>query len=96
MGQPAQQFNSSRNVYLDLDEHGVVRQLVHTHAPVAIAAATPQLVAAAYLQQFAGLLGVQTAQLVNLGSPPSKNVDGSPVEFRFLREKHQFDTATVA
>src|SRR6266436_27965 len=47
-----QEFNIARNVYLDRDEQGVVRQLLHIHAPVAIQAGTPQLAAADYLHQF--------------------------------------------
>jgi len=27
-----QEFNSARNAYLDRDEKGVVRQLLHTHS----------------------------------------------------------------
>jgi hypothetical protein len=96
MGQSTQEFDSSRNVYLDRDEHGVVRQLSHTHAPVTIAAGTPQLAAAAYLGQFATLLGVSPHQLANLGLPPSTHLESSSTEYRFLKEKHQFDSATVA
>jgi hypothetical protein len=36
-----QKFNPARNVYLDRDEQGLVRQLLHTHAPVASQARTP-------------------------------------------------------
>ena len=66
-----QEFNSARNVYLDRDEQGVVRQLLHTHAPVAIQAGTPQLVAADYLHQFGELLGLTLAELANLSLTPS-------------------------
>ncbi len=91
-----QEFNATRNVYLDRDDQGIVRQLLHTHAPVASQARTPQLVAAEYLNQFGELLGLTVAQLQNLSQSPSISVENAPVEYRFLTEKRQFDTATVA
>jgi hypothetical protein len=91
-----QSFNSGRNVYLDLDDQGVVRQLIHTHAPVAIAANTPQLAAAGYLRQYADLLGVSPAELANLSLEPSPVIEEAPVEYRFLQQKNQFDSTTVA
>ncbi|AEU34734.1 hypothetical protein [Granulicella mallensis] len=91
-----QEFNSARNVYLDLDNQKIVRQLIHTHAPVAVAAATPQLAAANYLGQYAGLFGVSTAQLANLSLEPSPTIEDAPVEYRFLQQKNQFDSTTVA
>jgi hypothetical protein len=91
-----QEFNSARNVYLDRDEQGVVRQLLHTHAPVAIQAGTPQLVAADYLHQFGELLGLTPAELANLSLTPSISIEDASVEYRFLEEKRQFDSATVA
>src|SRR6185369_4483425 len=91
-----QEFNSAQNVYLDRDEQGIVRQLVHAHAPVAIHAATPQLVAADYLHQFGELLSVTPAELANLSLAPSPSIENISVEYRFLEEKRQFDSATVA
>src|SRR5512135_3495279 len=91
-----QEFNSARNLYLDRDGKGIVRQLLHTHAPVLTEARTPQLAAAEYLHQFGELLGLTSEQLENLGSSPSTTIEDAPVEYRFLQEKHQFDTATVA
>ena len=91
-----QEFNLARNVYLDRDAKDVVRQLVHTHAPVRINAGTPQLAAASYLQDFGDLFGLASEQLENLGLPPSDTIENAPVEYRFLEEKHQFDTSTVA
>jgi hypothetical protein len=69
---------------------------LHTHAPVAIQAATPQIAAATYLKQFGDLLGLTSEQLKNLSLSPSTNVENAPIEYRFLKEKHQFDSATVA
>src|SRR6266404_375470 len=91
-----QEFNIARNVYLDRDEQGVVRQLLHIHAPVAIQAGTPQLAAADYLHQFGELLGLTPTELANLSLTPSTNVQNASVEYRFLEEKRQFDSATVA
>ena len=91
-----QEFDLAQNVYLDLDSQGIVRQLVHTHAPVVIQAATPQLAAASYLKEFGALLGLTSEQLNNLSLSPSTSIEDAPVEYRFLNEKHQFDSATVA
>jgi hypothetical protein len=91
-----QEFNSARNVYLDRDEQGNARQLLHTHSPVVSEARTPQLAAAAYLQEFGGLLGLTAEQLKSLGMPPSATIEDVAVEYRFLQEKHQFDATTVA
>jgi hypothetical protein len=91
-----QQFNSARNVYLDLDSQGIVRQLIHTHAPVVVPAATPQLAAADYLGQYAELFGISPAQLANLSLEPSPTIQDAPVEYRFLQQKSQFDSTTVA
>src|SRR5947207_2420786 len=67
-----QEFNAGRNVYIDEDTSGVPRQLLHFHAPVFISAATPQLVAHTYLNQYADLLGLPHDQLNNLGLTPSE------------------------
>src|SRR5258708_17740197 len=91
-----QEFNSARNVYLDRDEQGVVREVLHAHAPVAIQAGTPQLAAGDYLHQFGELLGMTAAELANLSLTPSLSIENAPVEYRFLEEKRQFDSATVA
>ncbi|HEX4068382.1 MAG TPA: hypothetical protein VHZ09_20345 [Acidobacteriaceae bacterium] len=91
-----QEFNSARNVYLDVDNQNIVRQLIHTHAPVAISAATPQLAAANYLNQFAELFGVSAAELANLSLEPSATIENAGVEYRFLQQKSQFDSTTVA
>ncbi len=92
----SQKFDSARNVYLDLDQQGIVRDLIHTNAPVTIQAATPQLAAAGYLHQFAELFGVTHAQLANLSLSPSASIENAPVQYRFSEQKNQFDTTTVA
>src|SRR6266700_2967530 len=91
-----QEFNSTQNVHLDRDGTGIVRQLLHTHAPVGSQARTPQLAASEYLHQFGGLLGLTSEQLKSLSLSPSRTVENVPIEYRFLQEKHQFDIVTVA
>jgi len=90
-----QEFSLSRNVYLDRDRNGVVRQLLHTHAPVRITAGTPQLAAIRYLQDFGDLFDLAPEQLKNLSLSPSDSIEDAGVECRFLEEKHQFDSSTV-
>jgi zinc metalloprotease ZmpB len=96
MEKVVQEFVRSRNVHLDCDEHGIVRQVLHTHAPIITQAATPQLAAASYLGQFSELLGLPAQQLANLGLAPARDIEDAPIEYRFLKEKRQFDSATVA
>jgi len=91
-----QEFVASRNVYLDRDQQGTVRQLRHIDAPFVSRAATPQLVAADYLHQFGDLLQLPTTELDHLSLSPSAEPEDVGVELRYLGEKHQFDTATVA
>lgn len=91
-----QEFNSARNVYLNLDESGIVRQILHTQSPVVSQARTPQIAAAEYLHLFGDLLGLTSEQLKSLSQAPSSTLEDAPVEYRFLLEKHQLDTVTVA
>src|SRR5207248_208998 len=91
-----QEFRSDRNAYLDRDTAGVVRQVLHTLEPVSSTARTPQLAAADYLQRFGDLLGVTSDQLTSLSVAPSTALEDAPVEFRFIQERPQFDTTTVA
>ncbi len=90
-----QEFNPAGNVYVDRDEHGVVRQLSHLNDPYVSLAHTPQLVVGDYLQRFADLIGLKPEQLKNLASSPSSTIENTSVEYRFLEEKNQFDTTTV-
>jgi zinc metalloprotease ZmpB len=91
-----QEFDHARNAYLDRDAEGIGRQLSHTHAPVVIEGATVRDVADAYLHRFGELLGLTSDQLKNLGSPPSTRIEDAGVEYRFLDEKQQFDTVSIA
>ena len=91
----SQELDVARNVYLDLDEQGVVRGLLHVNAPFESTAATPQLVAADYLESFSDLLGVEAAELAQLGLSPGTQITKDGVEFRFLLEKQHEGVATV-
>jgi len=91
-----QEFDVGRNVYLDRDEHGTVRQLRHVDVPFQSHARTPQLVAAEYLHSFADLLELPPAGLGRLSDSPARRPEAAEVELRYLGEKEQFDTATVA
>jgi hypothetical protein len=91
-----QEFRTDRNVYLDKDRFGKVRQLRHIDAPFVSGARTPQLAASEYLHQFADLLELQPSALDHLGSIASTRPENIGVELRYLSESQQFDTATVA
>ena len=91
-----QEFDASRNTYINLDAAGTVRSLQHFDAPVEAAAATPQLAAGAYLEDFADLIGLEAGSLGALGLSPGKTITHDPVEYRFLLEKQLGGIITVA
>lgn len=91
-----QDFDVSRNVYIDTDRAGTVTELRHLGAPVDTGAATPQLAAAAYLHQYGDLLRLGDTALDHLGSAPSELPEESGVELRYIGQKAQFDMETVA
>ncbi len=92
----SQELDVSRNVYVDIDSAGVVRGLLHFNEPFASAAPTPQLVATDYLESFSDLLGLEAAQLAQLGLSPGTTITKDGVEYRFLLEKQQEGITTVA
>ena len=67
-----QELNTGRNVYLDRDLKGTVRQLRHVDVPFHSTARTPQLVAAEYLHGFGDLLELTPSELANLGLYPPR------------------------
>ena len=79
-----QEFVAGRNVYLDRDQQGTVRQLRHIDAPFVSKASTPQLVAADYLHQFGDLLQLPTSELDHLSLSPSAEPEDVGVELRYL------------
>jgi len=91
-----QKFDAARNFYANVDQHGVVRELLHTDAPVATRASAPQLAAAEYLHWYGGELGLSPQQLQSLGKAASTSLEAASIEYRFNGEKRQFDTATAA
>ncbi len=96
MNQINQEFDAVRDLYLDRDQTGVVRQILHTHSPIRSQAQTSQLAASEYLHQFGELLGLTSDQLNNLSLSPSRAVENVGIEHRFSHENQQFDTTTVA
>ncbi len=91
-----QEFDAARNVYVDRDADGAGRQLSHVHAPVVIDGESARHVAQAYLHRFADLLGVSSEELRHLDAPPSQTLEEAGTEVRFLEEKAQFDTVSIA
>ena len=91
-----QELDVARNVYLDRDDQGIVRGLMHFNAPVEIDARTPQLVAANYLARFSDLLGVTAEELAQLSLSPGKQITKDGVELRFLQEKRNGGIVTVS
>jgi len=91
-----QELDVSRNVYVDRDDDGMVRQLRHIDAPFRSSAHTPQLAAADYLHAYGDLLDLASAALDNLGLTPADEPENVGTELRYLTEKQQLDTATVA
>src|ERR1700719_3062458 len=75
---------------------GVARVLSHTDRHVAVKAATPQAAASAYLSRYGHLFGLKQHHLKNLDRSVAQDPTGAPVDYRFLREKSQFDVTTVA
>ncbi|MGH7210799.1 MAG: hypothetical protein ACREF1_04980, partial [Acetobacteraceae bacterium] len=91
-----QEFDRSRQVYVNRDAQGIARELLHFDHPVQIVERTPQLAAGDYLRRFGDLLGITASQLANLANPPSATLTQDGVEYRRLSEKSQFDTVTIA
>jgi hypothetical protein len=90
-------FNVTRNVRLSRDGQGIVRQLVHLqepYAPGGAAAATPKALAAAYLQDTAGLYGLDPQWLVTLAETVENTVKKEGTQVRF-RESKTLHNATV-
>ena len=92
----SQELDRSRNVYLDLDDQGVVRGLQHFNAPFVSQAATPQLIGAGYLESFADLLALDAAELSKLSSSPGTHVTGDGLQLRYLFEKRNDSIVTLA
>ena len=91
-----EEFDGRTRTKIVRDADGIVRVLSHADRHVAVKAATPQAAASAYLGRFGHLFGLKPRHLKNLTRSVVQDPTGAPVDYRFLREKSQFDVTTVA
>src|SRR5258708_37625646 len=90
----SQQFNPASKTHSNLDDQGVVRELLHEE-PVVSQASTAQQAAHEYLQEHGELLGLAPAELSSLAISREAQPVSAGREYRLQSEKHQFDTTTV-
>src|SRR5215831_19097346 len=90
-----QEFNDSSKVHINRDDTGLPRDVLHVEEPYVSVAKTPQLAAQEYLEKFHDVLGIATEELKHPGHAAEMRPIESPVEYRFLDEKTQFDMTTV-
>src|ERR1700727_1389668 len=90
-----QEFSKARKVYINRDAQGVARELLHFDSPVAIQAASSNLIAAEYLRMYGDLFGISPAQLNNVGSQPSQTLTDDSVEYRLLKELSTSERTTT-
>src|SRR5580704_8450706 len=91
-----EEFDGRTRTKIVRDADGIARVLSHTDRRVAVKAATPQAAAGAYLSRYGHLFGLKQRHLKNLSRGVAQDPTGAPVDYRFLREKSQFDVTTVA
>jgi zinc metalloprotease ZmpB len=91
-----EEFDGRIRTKIVRDADGVARMLSHTDRHVAVKAATPQLAANDYLNRYGHLFGLKQQHLKNLSRGVVQDPTGAAVDYRFLREKSQFDVTTVA
>jgi zinc metalloprotease ZmpB len=91
-----EEFDGRIRTKIVRDADGVARMLSHTDGHVAVKAATPQAAANDYLNRYGHLFGLKQQHLKNLTRGVVQDPTGAPVDYRFLREKSQFDVTTVA
>jgi hypothetical protein len=91
-----EEFDGRTRTKIVRDADGIARVLSHTDRHVAVKAATPQAAASAYLNRYGHLFGLKQHHLKNLDRGVAQDPTGAPVDYRFLREKSQFDVTTVA
>ena len=91
----AHEFDDLNKAYVDRDDRGNVRGVLHVEQFYQSAARSPQLAAQDYLEKFADLLGLKGTELGSLGAGPESAPSTEGVEFRLWAEKTQFDTTTV-
>ena len=91
-----EEFDGRTRTKIVRDADGVARVLSHADRHVAVKAATPQAAAGAYLSRYGRLFGLKQQHLKNLNRGVVQDPTGAAVDYRFLREKSQFDVTTVA
>jgi hypothetical protein len=91
-----QEFNKAKKVSVNRDDKGVVRDLLHTDAPVVSDAPTAQLAADEYLSKYGELLGIAPSETNNLTKVHDATASDAGDELRFHSEQQQFDMTTVA
>jgi zinc metalloprotease ZmpB len=91
-----QDLHQDRETIVNRDPKGVVRDLMHAQAPFVCTAATPQQAANEYLAKFGPLLGLGANETDNMSLVPSAGATEHGDELRFVAEKSQFDSTTVA
>lgn len=90
-----QEFIESKKVYVNRDDKGTARDILHTEEPFVSRAPTAQLAAAEYLSKYGDLLGLKSGETKSLGLVSEKDIVPAEGELRFDSEKRQFDTTTV-
>src|ERR1700722_7977746 len=91
-----EEFDGRTRTKIVRDADGIARILSHADRHVAVKAATPQTAANEYLNRYGHLFGLKQQHLKNLSRGVVADPTGDAVDYRFLREKSQFDVTTVA
>ena len=91
-----EEFDGRTQTKIVRDAAGIARVLSHADCHVDVKAATPQAAASDYLNRYGHLLGLKQQHLKNLSRSVVQDPTGAAVDYRFLREKSQFDVTTVA
>src|ERR1700676_4717154 len=86
-----EQFDERTRTKIVRDADGIARVLSHADRHVAVKAATPQAAANDYLNRYGHLFGLKQHHLKNLDRGVPQDPTGAQVDYRFLREKSQFD-----
>src|SRR5579864_463885 len=91
-----EEFDGRTRTKIVRDADGIARVLSHADRHVAVKAATPQAAASAYLGRYGHWFGLKQQHLKNLSRRVVAEPTGAAVDYRYLREKSQFDVTTVA
>lgn len=90
----AEEFDVARELYLQRDETGLVRQLWPADRNRQTAAQIPQQAATEFLTAHGSVLGIEAGWLSGSGLDDAD--DDQEIELRFDGEKSEFDTTTVS